>query len=52
MYCALLLGEAARPYAIAMLSTEAVVVTLFVQLQVEIETALPTNTLMLLSSTL
>ncbi len=52
MHGALLLGEAARPVAIAMLSTEAVVITLFVQLQVEIETALLTNTLMLLSSTL
>ena len=35
-----------------MLSTEAVVVILFVQLQVEIETALLTNTLRLLTSTL
>lgn len=46
------IGEAARPVVIATFSTEAVVVTLFVQLQVEIETALLTNTLMLLSSTL
>jgi hypothetical protein len=37
---------------IAILSTEAVVVTLFVQLQVEFQIALLTNTLMLPSSTL